>query len=105
MLILVTPFWVAGAAESMEIDKCVIEASNKSGRRCKRSDELQLIYLMYLDLSGTKLCSFWELLDEKVAKVSSIIGKLVNMKTEHDFKNAFSPARYCFFLTRLGTHT
>jgi len=59
VLILETPFWVAGAAESMEIGKFVIGASNKSGRRCKRSDELQLIYLMHLDLSGTKRCSFW----------------------------------------------
>ena len=46
MLILVTPFWVAGAAESMEIGKFVIEASNKSGRRCKRSDELQLTIVL-----------------------------------------------------------
>jgi hypothetical protein len=49
------------------------------------------------NLSGTKLCSFWELLDEKVAKVSSIIGKLVNMKTEHDLKNAFSPDEVLLF--------
>ena len=32
MLILETPFWVAGAAQSMEIGKIVIGASNKSGR-------------------------------------------------------------------------
>ena len=50
MLILETPFWVAGAAESMEIGKIVIGASNKSGRRCKPSDEINLICLMYLDL-------------------------------------------------------
>ena len=58
-LILETPFWVAGAAESMEICKIVIGASNKSGRRCMPSDEISLIFLMYLDLSGTKRCSFW----------------------------------------------
>ena len=33
MLILETPFWVAGAAESMKIGRIVIGASNKSGRR------------------------------------------------------------------------
>ena len=54
-----TPFWVGGAAESMKIGKIVIGASNKSGRRCMPSDEISLIYLMYLDLSGTKRCSFW----------------------------------------------
>ena len=59
LLILETPFWVAGAAESMEIGKLVIGASNKSGRRCMPSDEINLIYLMYLDLSGTKRRSFW----------------------------------------------
>ena len=50
MIILETPFWVGGAAESMEIGQIVIGASKKSGRRCKRSDEINLIYLMYLDL-------------------------------------------------------
>ena len=53
VLILETPFWVAGAAESMEIGKIVIGASNKSGRRCKRSDEIQLISLMYFCLLYT----------------------------------------------------
>ena len=33
MLILETPFWVAGAAESLKIGRIVIGASNKSGRR------------------------------------------------------------------------
>ena len=46
-------------AESMKINKIVVGAPNKSGRHCKRSGELQLIYLMYLDLSGTKRCPFW----------------------------------------------
>ena len=32
----------------MKIGKIVIGASNKSGRRCKRSDEISLIFLMYL---------------------------------------------------------
>ena len=32
VLILETPFWVAGAAESMKISIIVIGASNKSGR-------------------------------------------------------------------------
>ena len=32
VLILETPFWVAGAVESMKIDRIVIGASNKSGR-------------------------------------------------------------------------
>ena len=58
-LILETPFWEAGAAESVRISIIVIGASNKSGRRCKPSDEINLIYLMYLDLSVTKRCSFW----------------------------------------------
>ena len=56
VLILVTPFWVAGAAESMEIGKIVIGASNKSGRCCKPSDEFQLIYLMSLVLSVIRQC-------------------------------------------------
>ena len=51
VLILETPVWVAGAAESMKLGKIVIGASNKSGRRCKLSDEMNLIYLMYLDLT------------------------------------------------------
>ena len=63
MLILETPFWVAGAAESMKMSIIVIGASNKSGRRCKPSDEMNLIYLMYLHLSGTKRCSFWRQLE------------------------------------------
>ena len=54
-----TPFWAPGAAESMNIGIIVIGASNKSGRRCKPSDEINLIYLMHLDLSVTKRCSFW----------------------------------------------
>ena len=58
VLILETPFWVAGAAEPMRICTIVIGASKKSGRRCKLSDEIHLIYLMYLDLSVTKRCSF-----------------------------------------------
>ena len=48
--------WVACAAESINIGIIVIGASNKSGRRCKPSDEINLIYLMYLDLSVTKRC-------------------------------------------------
>ena len=39
MLILETPFWEAGAAESVKIGIIVIGASNKSGRRCKPSNE------------------------------------------------------------------
>ena len=39
VLILETPFWVACAAESMEIGIIVIGASNKSGRRFTPSDE------------------------------------------------------------------
>ena len=50
MIIFETPFWVGGAAESMEITQIVVGASNKSGRRCKPSDEINLICLMYLDL-------------------------------------------------------
>ena len=57
VLILETPFWVACAAESMEIGIIVIGASNKSGRRCMPSDEIQLISLMYLDRNVTKRCS------------------------------------------------
>ena len=34
-------------------------ACKKSGRGCKPSDEINLIRLMYLDLSATKWCSFW----------------------------------------------
>ena len=45
--------WVAGN------HKIEAGSSNKSGRRCKRSDEIQVIYLMYLDLSVTKRCAFW----------------------------------------------
>ena len=59
VLILETPFWVSGAVESMNICVIVIGASNKSGRRCKPSDAIDLIYLMYLDLSVTKRCLFW----------------------------------------------
>ena len=59
VLILETPFWVACAAESMEIGIIVIGASNKSGRRFTPSDESNLICLMYLHLSVTKRCSFW----------------------------------------------
>ena len=56
VLVLETPFWVAGAAESVKINIIVIGASHKSGRRRKASDEIQLIYMMYLDLSLTKRC-------------------------------------------------
>ena len=54
VIILATPFWVAGAVQSVKIGIIVIGASNKSGRGCKRSDEINLIYLMYLDLECWK---------------------------------------------------
>ena len=54
VVILETPFWVGGAAESMEMRQIVVGASNKSGRRCMPSDEINLICLMYLDLGVTK---------------------------------------------------
>ena len=54
VLILETPFWVASAAGPMKIGIIVIGASNKSGRRCKPSDEIQLMHLMYLDLCVPK---------------------------------------------------
>ena len=59
VIILATPFWVAGAVQSVKIGRIVIGASKKSGRRCKPSDEINLIYLMHLDLSATKRWSFW----------------------------------------------
>ena len=54
VLILETPFWVAGAVESVKIGITVIGASNKSGRRCKLSNEIHPIYLIYLALNATK---------------------------------------------------
>ena len=65
MLILETRFSEAGAAESLEIGKMEVGSSNrsgrlcklygtafhKSGRHCKACDEINLICLMYLDLS------------------------------------------------------
>ena len=67
VLILETRFCEAGAAESLEIGKIEVGssnrsgrlcklygiASNKSGRRCKPFDEINLLCLMYLDLSVT----------------------------------------------------
>ena len=52
MRILETPFWEAGAAESMEKGKLETEASNKLGRRCMSSNEIYLVYLIHLVLSG-----------------------------------------------------
>ena len=52
-----------GAAESMEIRQIVVGASNKSGRRCKPSDEINLICLMYLDLINVICLMYLDLIN------------------------------------------
>ena len=52
MRILETPFWKAGAAKSMGIVEIATGASKQSGRHCMSSNEIYLINITDLVLSG-----------------------------------------------------